>query len=66
MISVVGSADSILSCPAIALATADAIFFFPFYLSLCNLWNLWFRLFLPNKPNFFTTKYALSISKTQK
>jgi hypothetical protein len=33
---------------------------FPFYLPLCHLRNLWFRLFSKNKPNFFTTKYALS------
>jgi hypothetical protein len=63
LISAVGLADSILSCPAIALATADASSLF-YLCVLCVA--LWQKIFSQKRTQFQNTKNLDIASKTQK
>jgi hypothetical protein len=45
------------------IQTPDSLLF---YISICAICEICGSVSSKNKPNFFTTKYALSISKTRK
>ncbi len=52
-------------CFGVTQSGRQAVLNFDFCILIFDFENV-FQAFSQNKPNFFTTKYALSISKTQK